>query len=165
MSYDHKAEEDPNSLDHVLFGRPNPRDPPSHPLPHKAKQRSKHTRKPDTGASTKKSGHWTNEENKRYHWFLELYNSYFVNKHRRRTEKIFKTMETFIGTREAEQCRSHHQKMEKKYKNFKQILLHLRNLHYATDDHTSVAEDLRSNEVALVDDPLVTAEYLHQPFS
>lgn len=29
----------------------------------------------------------------------------------RRLDKIFKTMELFIETREAEQCRSHHQKM------------------------------------------------------
>lgn len=45
----------------------------------------------------------------------------------RRMDKIFKTMSDFIGTREAEQCRSHHQKMEKKHHTFYRILAHLRN--------------------------------------
>lgn len=58
-----------------------------------------------------KRGHWSTEENKRYHWFLELYSSHFLNKHMRRMDKIFKTMEKFVSSREAEQCRSHHQKM------------------------------------------------------
>jgi len=49
----------------------------------------------------------------------------------RRTDKIFKTMELFIGTRQAEQCRSHHQKMEKKYHSFYQILVKLRMDFYA----------------------------------
>ena len=35
-------------------------------------------------------------------------------------------MASFVKTREAEQCRSHHQKMEKKYHSFYQILLKLR---------------------------------------
>ena len=58
-----------------------------------------------------KFGHWALEENKRYHWFLEIHNHHFLNKHMRRMDKIFKTMAVFVGTREAEQCRSHHQKM------------------------------------------------------
>lgn len=57
------------------------------------------------------SGHWKMEENKKYHWFLEMHYNHFLNKHLRRMDKIFKSMEKFIATREAEQCRSHHQKM------------------------------------------------------
>lgn len=57
------------------------------------------------------TGHWKIEENKRYHWFLEMHFNHFLNKHLRRMDKIFKSMEKFIATREAEQCRSHHQKM------------------------------------------------------
>ena len=90
----------------------------------------------------KKTGHWSFEENKKYHWFLELYNHHFVNKQMRRADRIFKTMEKFVGTREAEQCRSHHQKMEKKYKSFKQILVHLRKTHYGTDEEKPLAQDL-----------------------
>lgn len=82
--------------------------------------------------SERKIGHWSYNENKRYHWFLEIYNHHFINKHLRRTDKIFKTMEIFLGTREAEQCRSHHQKMEKKHKTFQEILLHLRTHFYGT---------------------------------
>ena len=46
-----------------------------------------------------KFGHWGLEENKKYHWFLEIYNSHFMNKHMRRMDKIFKTMALFIGSR------------------------------------------------------------------
>ena len=42
-------------------------------------------------------------------------------------------MANFIQSREAEQCRSHHQKMEKKYHTFYQILIKLR-----TDFHNSL---------------------------
>jgi hypothetical protein len=58
----------------------------------------------------KASGHWRVEEHKRYHWFLEMHFNHFLNKHLRRMDKIFKSMEIFVGTRQAEQCRSHHQK-------------------------------------------------------
>ena len=39
------------------------------------------------------------EENKRYHWFLEIYHLHFIKREMRRLDKIFKTMATFIGTR------------------------------------------------------------------
>ena len=57
------------------------------------------------------SGHWSQEEKKRYHLFLERYSKHFIMKQLRRMDKIFKVMADFIGSREAEQCRSHHQKM------------------------------------------------------
>ena len=63
-----------------------------------------------------------------------MHYQHFVNSHMRRTDKIFKTMELFIGTRQAEQCRSHHQKMEKKYINFTNILIHFREENYHTID-------------------------------
>jgi hypothetical protein len=64
----------------------------------------------------------------------------------RRLDKIFKTMAGFIGSREAEQCRSHHQKMEKKYFSFPNIALYLRKLHYNSDDARMV-EDMATNNV------------------
>lgn len=60
-------------------------------------------------------------------------------KYLRRTDKIFKSMASFIQTREAEQCRSHHQKMEKKYHSFYQILIKLRTDFY----HSGGTEHLR----------------------
>jgi hypothetical protein len=54
----------------------------------------------------------------------------FEQSHFRRAHKIFKVMATFIGTRAADQCRSHHQKMEKKYGSFHGILTALRRLNY-----------------------------------
>ena len=69
----------------------------------------------------------------------------------RRMDKIFKTMETFIGTRQAEQCRSHHQKMEKKYHNFPTIIKNLRLQHYDCEDVDPLAVDLEYNGYVLTD--------------
>lgn len=46
-------------------------------------------------------GHWNLQQNKHYHWFLQLHSRHFVLKYLRRTDKIFKSMASFIGTREA----------------------------------------------------------------
>ena len=84
-------------------------------------------------------GHWTLEEKKKYHWFLEIYHVHFENKQMRRMDKIFKTMADFLGSRAADQCRSHHQKMEKKYKTFYNIIFNLRMAHYSTIDTSELA--------------------------
>jgi uncharacterized protein YaaR (DUF327 family) len=67
-------------------------------------------------------------------------------------DKIFKSMENFIGTRQAEQCRSHHQKMEKKYHNFSTIISNLRNQHYSTTDVEPIAEEIQNNGYLLLED-------------
>ena len=72
----------------------------------KPKERPKRPTEPG-----KLMGHWNTIEKKKYHWFLEMYHGHFENKHMRRMDKIFKSMADFIGTRAADQCRSHHQKM------------------------------------------------------
>lgn len=56
-------------------------------------------------------------------------------------------MALFIGSREAEQCRSHHQKMEKKFSSFLNIILFLRRSHYGSEDERGVLEDMESNEI------------------
>jgi hypothetical protein len=99
-------------------------------------------------------GHWKLEENKRYHWFLEIHSSHFINKHMRRMDKIFKTMERFVGTREAEQCRSHHQKMEKKYGSFANILKELRRQIYGSGDVDSILSDMKSAGLEVNEDLL-----------
>lgn len=108
----------------------------------------------------KKNGHWELEENKKYHWFLEIYHTHFLKKHLRRVDRIFKVMENFLGTREAEQCRSHHQKMEKRHGDFKNILLHLRRQHYSSQETHVVLEDIEKNDVKLIDG-LVEREELY----
>lgn len=39
-----------------------------------------------------------------------------------RAWKVFKAMSLFIGSRTADQCRSHHQKMEKNYNSCREII-------------------------------------------
>ena len=105
-----------------------------------------------------KKGHWSLEENKRYHWFLEIHHHHFICKEMRRLDKIFKTMSTFIGSREAEQCRSHHQKMEKKHHSFSNILLHLRRSHYTTEETHDVEQDMHLSQIQIHQKLLSTRE-------
>jgi hypothetical protein len=76
-----------------------------------------------------------------------MYSKHFIHRHLRRTDKIFKTMADFIGTREAEQCRSHHQKMEKKHHTFYKIIKNLRNEFYLSVDPSHVKADLEDNRI------------------
>ena len=92
-------------------------------------------------------GHWNYIEKKKYHWFLEMYHGHFENKHLRRMDKIFKSMADFIGTRAADQCRSHHQKMEKKFRTFYSIVYNLRIMHYSSAESRDIEADLRSYEL------------------
>lgn len=66
-------------------------------------------------------------------------------------DKIFKTMAQFVGTREAEQCRSHHQKMEKKYETFLRILEHLRKKHYGTLEANPLKGELKASDIDMFD--------------
>lgn len=79
----------------------------------------------------------------------------------RRMDKIFKTMEIFVGTRQAEQCRSHHQKMEKKYYNFATIIANLRRMHYDSLRIEPIIAEMEANGVATIEG-LATIEYLQQ---
>lgn len=69
----------------------------------------------------------------------------------RRMDKIFKSMEIFVGTRLAEQCRSHHQKMEKKYLNFSNIITNLRKSHYNSLHTDPILEELNSADIVAID--------------
>lgn len=46
----------------------------------------------------------------------------FENRDLRRSNKIFKKMAKYVDTRCPEQCRSHHQKYQKKFKTFDSIV-------------------------------------------
>lgn len=69
-------------------------------------------------------------------------------------------MASFIATREAEQCRSHHQKMEKKYHTFYQILLKLRMDFYSTANPEELRVDLEEGGFKLKDTTLISEEEL-----
>lgn len=87
---------------------------------------SRKGRKPQgEGAFSQRSGHWDEEENRKYFLFLTVHHNNFERKNLRRSEKIFKVMSRYLGTRTADQCRSHHQKMEKKCLSFQKILEYL----------------------------------------
>ena len=103
-------------------------------------------------------GHWSAEENKLYHWFLEIHSEHFIRKHLRRTDKIFKAMASFIKSREAEQCRSHHQKMEKKYHSFYQILLKLRVKFYESPSEELLRLELEQNNFKIPGVMLISAQ-------
>ena len=80
----------------------------------------------------------------------------------RRMDRIFKTMASFLGSREAEQCRSHHQKMEKKFDHsFCKILLFLREQHYASKC-TLVLEEEILKDCIDVGSGLLSEEFLLQ---
>ena len=51
-------------------------------------------------------------------------------------------MSSFILTRKAEQCRSHHQKMEKKYRSFYKIIGFLRQSFYNSHSPDYIQEEI-----------------------
>jgi hypothetical protein len=54
--------------------------------------------------------------------FLDYFTDLFALKHNKKLWKIFTIMSSFIKTRNSSQCRSHHQKTEKKYTSIQDTL-------------------------------------------
>lgn len=121
---------------------------PKRPKKAKASESPKARKAAEPGRET---GHWNGSEKRKYHWFLEIYHSHFENKHMRRMDKIFKTMADFLGSRAADQCRSHHQKMEKKFKHFYSIIYNLRLLHYGVPGSAELLAELRQLGLCIED--------------
>lgn len=69
-----------------------------------------------------KSGLWNINEMKAYLKFITRFESHFKDKATRKKKKIFHRMSNFIKSRTAEQCRSHHQKLEIKYETHEKII-------------------------------------------
>lgn len=61
------------------------------------------------------SGEWTLREIKLYHRFLSTHIPEFTDPMLRKRNKVFIKLADFIGSRTADQCRSHHQKATKKF--------------------------------------------------
>lgn len=62
------------------------------------------------------------EEHKRYYDFINANDCLLQKNDRRRYDKVFMLMSKYIGTRTADQCRTHHQKLLSKLKSFSKIL-------------------------------------------
>ena len=124
---------------------------PPFPLTKVIKQRQNRCR--DKELQGMNIGHWTRQEKRLYFLFLYEHQSHFFNREMRRLDKIFKAMATFIGTRAADQCRSHHQKVEKKYHTFQNILNGLKE-HYE-EERLPVKVEGEGNvqRLGLLDDP------------
>jgi len=64
--------------------------------------------------STKAKGNWEYNEDMRFMTFMIENRESFENKNLRRSNKVFKKMAKYVKSRCPEQCRSHHQKYERK---------------------------------------------------
>ncbi len=62
-----------------------------------------------------KSGKWSMEEHMRYIAFIDFNKDRMRSKEKRRSNKFYQEMSDFVASRNALQCRSHHQKLEEKY--------------------------------------------------
>ena len=65
-------------------------------------------------------------------------------------------MANFIQTREAEQCRSHHQKMEKKYHSFYQIIIKLRMDFFSSLSTEAIRNELEDQGYKIKEGTLLT---------
>jgi hypothetical protein len=70
-----------------------------------------------------KIGRWDYDEQVLYLEFVENNKLHLESKECRRSTKVFKMMSSQILTRGPDQCRSHHQKMHKKYDSVDNIII------------------------------------------
>lgn len=82
----------------------------------KESSRMKKQKRVYTKKSTDKIKRWTNDESKLYEEFIKQYNYIFEEAGNKRITNIFIFMSEFIGTKSASQCRSHHQKFYRRFK-------------------------------------------------
>jgi hypothetical protein len=74
------------------------------------------------GTAGARRGHWSEKEQAKYFAFLEMFEEKFSQRDSRRECKVFKSMSQFIKTRDPNQCRSHHHKMNKNSKSIADTL-------------------------------------------
>lgn len=75
--------------------------------------------KPKNNSYYHKIGHWSEKENIKYYAFLKRFQGMFDEREMRREWKVFKALSEFMKTRNPNQCRSHHHKMQKDFPNIK----------------------------------------------
>lgn len=87
-----------------------------------------------------RSGKWSEEEHMKYIAFIDFNKDRMRSKDKRRSNKFYQEMADFIVTRNALQCRSHHQKLEEKYTHAPRIV----NLFKPTIDKTAYRQAVES---------------------
>ena len=73
-------------------------------------------------------GKWLDEENVKFAIFMTLNKDVFKSKQKRKAEKIFKNVSMFLQSRSPRQCRSHFQKLIKKFGTVFQMKKYYRDL-------------------------------------
>lgn len=69
--------------------------------------------------------YWSDEEQGLYLAFLKQHMPMITSPEYRKKQRIFKKISALLGTRTPIQVKSHHQKLEGKYKNVSKIIAHL----------------------------------------
>lgn len=87
-----------------------------------------------SNANINKSGHWTEKENSKYYAFVRKFEDKFSEKESRRQWKVFKALATFVKSRNANQCRSHHHKMTKNHESVADALKFMRDRNAAIEE-------------------------------
>jgi hypothetical protein len=87
-----------------------------------------------------RSGKWSGEEHMKYIAFIDFNKDRMRSRDKRRSNKFYQEMADFIVTRNALQCRSHHQKLEEKYTHAPKIV----NLFKPTFDRAAYRDVLES---------------------
>lgn len=85
-----------------------------------------------------KSGKWSPEEHMNYIAFIDFNKDRMRSREKRRSNKFYQEMADYIITRNALQCRSHHQKLEEKYTHAPKIV----NLFKPSFDRTAYRDAL-----------------------
>ena len=70
-------------------------------------------------------GRWSIKEHAKYYTFLVVNENILKNKNMHKNDRIFRLMSRFIMSRTSEQCRSHHQKIERKWTDITTIISNL----------------------------------------
>ena len=83
------------------------------------------TKKDEKPSKNVKTGHWSDKENTKYYAFLKQFPDKFSQKGLRREWKVFKALSEFVKTRNSNQCRSHHHKMQRDFQTIAETLAYL----------------------------------------
>ena len=99
---------------------------------------------PKTKRKTGKRHHWTSRETRVYLKYLQENEELFVDFKSRKSNKVFLNISKILKSRNANQVKSHHQKMVTKCGSIPSIIFLLRELQAVFDDSPSTGFDSES---------------------